>query len=90
MLGFDVGRKIAAAAIGLGLSVGFLMVVGCSEPTTADKGNDPALKASMKESMQIYKSKTPPRKGSSVPSKIQQPSPVPSKIQRPSSVPAKT
>jgi hypothetical protein len=66
----DASRMRAAAALRLGVLAGFLSLAaaGCSEKPPADKSDDPALKASMEKSMEIYKSKTPARKGYPAPS----------------------
>ena len=53
----------ASTALRLGLLAGFLAVAGCSEPAPGDKGDDPALKASMQKSMELYKSKSQAKKG---------------------------
>ena len=58
MMRVDVTRMPASAALRLGLLAGFLAVAGCSDPASGDKRDDPALKASMQKSMEIYKSKT--------------------------------
>ena len=62
MMRFDVTRIPASAALRLGLLAGFLAAAGCSEPASGDKRDDPALKASMQKSMEIYKSKTQAKK----------------------------
>ena len=58
MMRVDVTRMPASVALRLGLLGGFLAVAGCSAPASGDKRDDPALKASMKKSTEIYKSKT--------------------------------
>jgi hypothetical protein len=63
MLRIDSLKLRAAVALGTGLFVGFLAAVGCSEATPTDKREDPALKASMEKSMELYKSKMAPKKG---------------------------
>ena len=57
MMRVDVTRMPTSAALRLGLIAGFLVVAGCSDPAKGDKSDDPALKASMQKSMEIYKSK---------------------------------
>ncbi len=64
MMRVDVTRMPASAALRLGLLAGFLAAAGCSDPAPTDKRDDPALKASMQKSMEIYKSKTPAKKAS--------------------------
>jgi hypothetical protein len=59
----DLTRMPVKAALRLGLLSVFLMATGCSDPASTDKRDDPALKASMQKSMEIYKSKTPAKKG---------------------------
>jgi len=62
MIRVDVTRMPASTALRLSLLAGFLAVAGCSDPARGDKSDDPALKSSMQKSMEIYKSKTPPKK----------------------------
>jgi hypothetical protein len=59
----------ARAALRLGLVVGFLAAPGCADSSAGDKSEDPALKASMQKSLEIYKSKSQARskQGSSAP-----------------------
>ena len=45
-------------AVALGLLTGFLATAGCSDSAATDKREDPALKASMQKSLEIYKTKT--------------------------------
>jgi hypothetical protein len=71
MMRVDVTRMRASAALRLGLLAGFLGVAGCSEPTTGDKSDDPALKASMQKSMELYKAKSQAKRGSPAASKPQ-------------------
>ena len=47
----------ALTTLRLGLLAGFLASAGCSESVAIDKSEDPALKASMEKSREIYKSK---------------------------------
>jgi hypothetical protein len=63
MMRIELAKMPARAALRLGLLAGFLVVAGCSEPASGDKRDDPALKASMQKSMEIYKSKTQAKKG---------------------------
>jgi hypothetical protein len=67
MMRVAVPRILAPATLCLGLLAGFLVIAGCSDPARGDKGDDPALKASMQKSMELYKSKTPPKKGKPAP-----------------------
>ena len=46
-----------------GCSPDCLAVAGCSDPAPGNKSDDPALKASMEKSMEIYKSKTQASRG---------------------------
>jgi hypothetical protein len=62
MIRVDVARIPASAALRLGLLTGFLAAAGCSEPVPGDKRDDPALKASMQKSLEIYKSKSQAKK----------------------------
>ena len=62
MMRVDLTRMPPWAALCLGLLAGSLATSGCSDPPPADKKDDPALKASMQKSMEIYKSKTPAKK----------------------------
>ena len=64
MMRLDVTRKPVSAALLSGVLIGSLAVAGCSEQARGDKKDDPALKASMEKSMEIYKSKAPGRKES--------------------------
>jgi hypothetical protein len=59
----DKFRMTVPAALRLGLLAGFLSALGCSGPTSDDKRDDPALKASMEKSMEIYKAKSQAKKG---------------------------
>ena len=63
----DVPKMPASAAIRLSVLAGFLAVAGCSDAAPTDKKDDPALKAAMQKSMEIYKSKTPVKRGSTAP-----------------------
>jgi hypothetical protein len=63
MMRVDVTRMPASAALRLGLLAGFLAVAGCSDSASADKRDDPALKASMQKSLEIYKAKSQTKKG---------------------------
>jgi hypothetical protein len=63
-MGTNVTRVLDRGALRLGLLAGFFAVAGCSEPGSGDKKDDPALKASMQKSMEIYKSKTQAKKES--------------------------
>ncbi len=67
----DVTGMLVSTALRLGLIVGFLAIAGCSEAPSNDKRDDPALKASMQKSMEIYKSKSQPKKGSPLTSRAQ-------------------
>jgi hypothetical protein len=62
MMRFDPAKTSARVPLCSIVLAGFLATAGCSEPTSADKKDDPALKASMAKSLEIYKSKTPPKK----------------------------
>jgi hypothetical protein len=66
-----VARMPTLAALGLGLLAGIFAITGCSEPAPGDKGDDPALKASMQRSMELYKSKSQAKKGYPPASKAQ-------------------
>ena len=70
MMRVDVTRMPASAALRLGLLAGFLVAAGCSGPASDDKSDNPALKASMQKSMEIYKSKTQAKKGNPAAVKI--------------------
>jgi hypothetical protein len=56
--------KPAAALLGMAVLAGLLSLGGCSDPTksstygSGDKRDDPALKASMKGAMDMYKAKS--------------------------------
>jgi hypothetical protein len=63
MIRSNVTKMPARWALRLGLLAGFLAAAGCAEPVPTDKKDDPALKSSMKKSMEIYKSKTQALKG---------------------------
>jgi hypothetical protein len=63
MMRVDLIKMPALAALRLGLLAGLLAVAGCSGPTSTDKLDDPALKASMQKRLEIYKSKTQAIKG---------------------------
>jgi hypothetical protein len=63
MMRIELAKIATRAAFRLGLLAGFLVVAGCWEPASGDKRDDPALKASMQKSMEIYKSKTQAKKG---------------------------
>jgi hypothetical protein len=54
----------SSKALRLGLVAGLLSAAGCSGPTSEDKKDDPALKASMQKSMEIYKAKSQAKKQS--------------------------
>lgn len=58
MLRVDKTGTFASAAFRLGLLAGAIAVAGCSGAASAEKSDDPALKASMKKQMEIYMSKT--------------------------------
>jgi hypothetical protein len=64
MLRVDVtGIPISAAsALRAGLLAWLLSAVGCSGPVSDNKTDNPAMKASMQKSMEIYKSKTASKK----------------------------
>jgi hypothetical protein len=64
MIRIDAIRTPASAGLRLGLLAAFLVAAGCSGPVSDDKRDDPALKASMQKSMEIYKSKSQAKKGS--------------------------
>jgi hypothetical protein len=55
---------LAPAALRLGLIGGLLAAAGCSDPPPGDKGDDPALKASMQKSMELYKAKSQAKRAS--------------------------
>jgi hypothetical protein len=69
MLLDKMGRN-AVALLGIAMLAGLLPLGGCSDSTTGstsgsgDKRNDPALKASSQEKLEIYKSKGQAIKGS--------------------------
>jgi hypothetical protein len=63
MMRFETFRLQALAPLRLALLAVFLPAAGCSGPVSEDKSGDPALKASMQKSMEIYKSKTQAKKG---------------------------
>jgi hypothetical protein len=63
MMQIDITSILASTVVRLGALVGFLAVAGCGEPASTDKRDDPAAKASMQKSMEIYKSKTQSLKG---------------------------
>jgi hypothetical protein len=67
MIRIDVSRMPPRAALRIGVLAGFLAAAGCSDMAPPDKRDDPALKASMQKSLEIYKSKTPPKKVSRQP-----------------------
>jgi hypothetical protein len=56
-------RIPAGMALGLSVLVGLLAFAGCSEPAYSDKSEDPALKASMQKSLELYKAKSQATKG---------------------------
>jgi hypothetical protein len=72
MMLFDkTGRPVAI--LGIAMLAGLLSLGGCSDSTatgsatgSGDKRNDPALKAGMEKSMEIFKSKTPAIKGNAL------------------------
>ncbi len=72
MMRVHVTRITASSALRLGLIAGFLAAAGCSDTASGNKSDDPALKASMQKSMDIYKSKTQAKKGSPSTSKPRQ------------------
>jgi hypothetical protein len=59
----EVTRMLVPTAFRSGLLAGFLALAGCSGPPPGDKKDDPALKASMEKSMELYKSKSQAIKG---------------------------
>ena len=69
MMLFDKTGRPAVAVLGIAVLAGLLPLGGCSDSTTGstygsgDKRDDPALKASMEKSMEIFKSKTARDKG---------------------------
>jgi hypothetical protein len=81
MMRVDVTRMLAPATLRLGLLAGFLAIAGCSDPARGDKTDDPTLK-SMQNSMELYKSKAAPKKGSSASLKTRQGYPTPLKTRR--------
>jgi hypothetical protein len=82
MIQVDVTRMPASAALRLVLLAGFVAVAGCSDPAPGDKSNDPALKASMQKSMEIYKSKSQPQKANPAPANTRQGYPAPTNTRR--------
>jgi hypothetical protein len=64
MMRVDVTRMPVAAALRLGLLAGFLSAAGCSNSPAGNKGDAPGVKASIQKSMDMYKAKTPVKKGS--------------------------
>jgi hypothetical protein len=75
MMLYDKTRRPALALLGIAMLAGFLLIAGCSDSTTGsaygsgDKKNDPALKASSQEKLEVYKSKGRAIKGSPVAAK---------------------
>jgi hypothetical protein len=63
MMRFDKTRRPAVVLLGIALVAGLLSMSGCSDSMTksssgsGDKGDDPALKASMKGAMEMIKAK---------------------------------
>jgi hypothetical protein len=57
MMRIDVIRKSATVALHAGVLVWFLFAAGCSEPKSVNKNDDPALKAHMEKSGEMYKAK---------------------------------
>ncbi len=54
----QVRRIWISAALSLGFVVASFITAGCSETASGNKTDDPALKAAMQKSTEIYKSKT--------------------------------
>ena len=69
MIRIDVATMPAAAVLRLSVLAGFLAAGGCAESVSNDKRDDPALKASLKKTMEIYKAKTQAIKGNPVAAK---------------------
>lgn len=61
---FNTITRPAAALLGIAVLAGLLSLGGCSDPTksattgSGDKRDDPALKASMKGQMEMFKAKS--------------------------------
>ncbi len=71
MIRIHLTGTLSMAALRTGLLVAFLAAAGCAEPASGDKKDDPAAKASMQKSMEIYKSKTQAKKGNPASTKPQ-------------------
>jgi hypothetical protein len=73
MMRFDLTKMPVSATLSLCLLAGLLTAAGCSETTTSDKRDDPALKAIMQKGTDLYKAKTQEaqqaKKGNSAPFK---------------------
>jgi hypothetical protein len=82
MMRIDVARIRATVALRVGLLAGFLGAAGCADPVPPDKKDDPALKASMQKSMEIYKSKSQPQKANPAPTNTRQGYPAPTNTRR--------
>jgi hypothetical protein len=82
MMRVNATRMPASSALRLGLLAGFLAAAGCSDTASGNKSDDPALKSSMQKSMDMYKSKTPPKKTTPAPTKTRQGYPAPTNTRR--------
>jgi hypothetical protein len=75
MMLFDKMRRYALSLSGIAMLAGLLALGGCSDSTTGstsgtgDKRDDPALKASSQEKLEVYKSKGRAIKGNPVAAK---------------------
>ena len=75
MMLFDQAGRPAVAVLSIAMLAGLLPLAGCSDSTTGstsgtgDKRNDPALKASSQEKLEVYKSKGRAIKGNPVAAK---------------------
>jgi hypothetical protein len=58
MMRADVTKLPVLAALRLSVLAAFLTAAGCSETASGNKSDDPALKASTKKSMELYRAKT--------------------------------